>query len=65
LIKGEIVGTPAPDSKFIKLQIGATLEQVVNWLRKPNDTDSRITGKQYQPIHFGEDTQRTESFYNG
>lgn len=65
LIKGEIVGTPAPDSKFAKLQIGMTLEQVENLIGRPNDTDSRITGKQYQPFHFGGDTQRTEAFYKG
>lgn len=65
LIKGEIVGTPAPDSKFAQLQIGMTLEQVENLIGRPNNSDSRITGKQYQPFYFGGDTQRTEAFYNG
>jgi len=65
LIKGEIVGTPAPGSKFNKLKIGMTLEQVENLIGQPNDTDSRITGKQYQPFYFGGDTQRTEAFYKG
>lgn len=65
LLKGEIVGTPAPGSKFDKLKIGMTLEQVENLIGKPNDTDSRITGKQYQPFYFGGDTQRTEAFYKG
>lgn len=65
LIKGEIVGTPSPDSKFSRLQIGMTLEQVENLIGRPDDTDSRITGKQYQPFHFGGDTQRTEAFYKG
>lgn len=65
LIKGEIVGTPAPSSKFDKLQIGMTLEQVENLIGRPNNSDSRITGKQYQPFYFGGDTQRTEAFYNG
>jgi hypothetical protein len=65
LIKGEIVGTPAPGSKFDKLQIGMKLEQVEKLIGQPNDTDSRITGKQYQPFYFGGDTQRTEAFYKG
>jgi hypothetical protein len=64
-IKGEIIGTPAPGSKFDKLQIGMTLEQVKKLIGQPNDTDSRITGKQYQPFYFGGDTQRTEVFYKG
>jgi hypothetical protein len=64
-IKGEIVGTPAPDSKFTRLQIGMTLEQVEKLIGLPDDTDSRVTGKQYQPFHFGGDTQRTEAFYKG
>jgi hypothetical protein len=65
LINGEIVGIPAPGSKFDKLQIGMTLEQVENLIGQPNKTDSRITGKQYQPFYFGGDTQRTEAFYKG
>lgn len=65
LIKGEIVGTPAPGSKFDKLQIGMTLEQVEKLIGQPNNKDSRITGKQYQPFYFGGDTQRTEAFYKG
>jgi hypothetical protein len=65
LIKGEIVGTPVPGSKFDKLKIGMTLKQVENLIGPPNDTDSRITGKQYQPFYFGGDTQRTEAYYRG
>jgi hypothetical protein len=65
LIKGEIIGTPAPGSKFDKLKIGMTLEQVESLIGRPNNTDSRITGKQYQPFYFGGDTQRTEAFYKG
>lgn len=63
LIKGEIVGTPAPSSKFSQLQIGMKLEQVKKLIGQPNRIDSRITGKQYQPFYFGGDTERTEAFY--
>jgi hypothetical protein len=65
LVKGEIVGSPALGSKFDKLKIGMTLKQVENLIGEPNNTDSRITGKQYQPFYFGGDTQRTEAFYKG
>jgi hypothetical protein len=62
-IEGEMIGSPAPDSKFSKLKIGMTLEQVKKLIGQPNRIDSRITGKQYQPFYFGGDTQRTEVFY--
>jgi len=65
LIKGEIFGTPAPASKFSQLQIGMTIKQVENLIGHPDSSDSRITGKQYQPFYFGGDTQRTEAFYKG
>ncbi len=65
LVKGEIVGSPSPGSKFDKLKIGMTLKQVESLIGQPNGTDSRITGKQYQPFYFGGDTQRTEVFYKG
>jgi hypothetical protein len=62
-VDGEIIGTPAPDSKFSQLKIGMTLQQVKNLIGQPNHTDSRVTGKQYQPFYFGGDTQRVEAFY--
>jgi len=62
-VEGEIIGTPVPISKFSKLKIGMTLEQVKSIIGKPNHTDSRVTGKQYQPFYFGGDTQRVEAFY--
>ena len=63
LIDGEIVGTPAPGSKFAQLKIGMALGQVENLIGRPNDTDSRFTGKQFQPFYFGGDTRRLEAFY--
>jgi hypothetical protein len=63
LIKGEVVGILVPGSKFAQLQIGMTLKQVENLIGRPDKTDSRITGKQYQPLYFGGDTLRTEAFY--
>ena len=63
LVDGEIVGIPAPSSKFYKLQIGMKQTQVENLIGQPDRTDSRVTGKQFQPFYFGGDTQRTEVFY--
>ena len=62
-IEGEIVGTPAPKSKFSKLQIGMTPEQVEKLIGRPDDTDAHVTGKAFIPFHFGGDTQRLEYFY--
>jgi hypothetical protein len=64
-IKGEIIGTPAPASKFSQLQIGMTIAQVKKLIGPPNSSDSRITGKHYQPFYFGGDTQRAEFYYKG
>lgn len=62
-IEGEIVGKPAPKSKFAKLQIGMTPEEVEKLIGRPDATDTHITGKSFIPFHFGGDTQRLEYFY--
>lgn len=62
-IEGEIAGKPAPKSKFAKLQIGMSPEEVVNLIGNPDATDSHITGKGFIPFHFSGDTQRLETFY--
>ena len=52
---GEIIGTPAPNSKFAKLQIGMGLREVEDLIGRADDTDSHITGKQFIPFFFGGD----------
>lgn len=64
-VEGEIVGTPAPKSKFAKLEIGMRQIQVENLIGRPDDLNSHITGKQFRPFYFGGDTQRIEAFYKG
>ena len=64
-VVGEIVGTPAPKSKFAKLEIGMRQVQVENLIGRPNDLSNHITGKQFRPFYFGGDTQRIEAFYKG
>ncbi len=60
---GEIIGTPAPESKFAKVRIGMRLRQVEDLIGRPDDTDSHITGKQFIPFFFGGDTHRLEAYY--
>jgi hypothetical protein len=62
-IEGEIVGTVTPKSKFAKLQIGMTPEEVENLIGRPDNTESHVTGKGFIPFHFSGDTQRLEAFY--
>lgn len=62
-IEGEIVGTPAPKSKFAKLRIGMTPEEVEKLIGRADDTDSHMTGKAFIPFHFGGDKRRLEAFY--
>lgn len=62
-IEGVIVGKFAPKSKFAKLQIGMSPEEVVKLIGNPDGTESHITGKGFIPFHFSGDTQRLETFY--
>jgi len=62
-IEGEIVGTPAPKSKFAKLAIGMKQLEVEKMIGRPDDVSSHITGKQFRPFYFGGDTQRIEAYY--
>lgn len=62
-IEGEIVGKIAPKSKFAKLQIGITPEEVEKLIGRPDATENHVTGKAFIPFHFGGDTHRLETFY--
>lgn len=64
-IEGEIIGAPAPKSKFARLEIGMRQIQVENLIGRPDDLSNHITGKQFRPFYFGGDTQRIEAFYKG
>ena len=60
---GEIVGTPAPRSKFAKLKLGMTLKQVVAKIGQPNNQWERPTGKAHIPFYFGDDRWVIEYSY--
>lgn len=62
---GEIVGTPAPNSKFAKLQIGMTMGEVSSLIGGPDDMIRHETGKRWIPFYFGNDAQRIQVLYRG
>ena len=63
--EGELVGTPAPGSKFSKIKLNMNKRQVENLIGPPDDETSHITGKAFIPFFFGGDTNRLQAFYQG
>lgn len=63
--EGEIVGTPARNSKFAKLKIGQTYRQVSELIGAPDDLSRHETGKRWIPFYYGGDAQRMEVYYRG
>ena len=63
---GEIIGTPAADSKFAKLLIGMELNEVQKLVgRFPDETHSYESGKRWIPFYFGNDARRMQMLYKG
>lgn len=63
---GEIVGTPSPDSKFAKLQIGMETTEVQKVVgRFPDQVHSYESGKRWIPFYFGNDARRLQVLYKG
>jgi hypothetical protein len=63
---GEIIGTPAADSKFAKLLIGMELNEVQKIIgRFPDETHSYESGKRWIPFYFGNDARRVQMLYKG
>jgi hypothetical protein len=60
---GEIIGTPAPKSKFAKLKIGMTMRDVNKLIGTPDDIGRHETGKRWIPFYFGNDVQRMLVLY--
>lgn len=61
--EGEITGKPAPGSKFIRLQIGMSMNQVIDLIGRPTDQGAYVTSRAWIPWHFGSDSQRFEWVY--
>jgi len=53
--EGEIIGNPAPGSKFGQLKIGMSSKQAMDIAGTPTDQSSCITGKAFIPFFFGSD----------
>ena len=63
---GEIVGTPAPDSKFAKLLIGMETNEVQKIVgRFPDEVHTYESGKRWIPFYFGNDARRLQVLYKG
>ena len=64
--EGEVIGTPAPGSKFAQLQIGMDMEEVQTLLgRSPDRSHSYESGKRWIPFYFGNDARRVQALYKG
>ena len=63
--EGEIVGTPAKNSKFTKLKIGMGMKEVTDLIGQPTDQGAYVTGKAFIPFYFGGDRYRHEMVYKG
>lgn len=61
--EGEIVGKPAPGSKFAKLKLGMTLKQVEKLIGPPSQQWQRPTAKLAIPFYFGPDRWVMEYSY--
>ena len=63
---GEIVGNPAPESKFAKLLIGMEMTEVQKVVgRFPDELHSYESGKRWIPFYFGNDARRIQVLYKG
>jgi hypothetical protein len=60
---GEMVGTPAPNSKFAKIKLGMSKKQVLDLIGRPSDQNSRVSGKAWIPYYYGEDRYETMFYY--
>jgi len=64
--EGEVIGTPAADSKFAQLRIGMSMSEVQNILdRAPDRSHSYESGKRWIPFYFGNDARRMQALFRG
>lgn len=64
-VEGQIIGKPAPGSKFSKLKIGMTLIQVEKAIGRPTKQWQHPTGKASIPFYFGADRWVIRYSYKG
>ena len=63
--EGEIVGTPAKNSKLTRLKMGMGMKEVTDLIGQPTDQGAYVTGKAFIPFYFGSDRYRHELVYKG
>lgn len=61
--KSGLIGTPAPGSKFSKIKLGMTMEEVFAKIGSPTAQWHRPTGKAHIPFYFGDDRWVWECSY--
>lgn len=64
-VEGEIIGKPAPGSKFAKLKIGMPLKQAVGLIGPPTSQWTQPTGKAHIPFYYGPDRWVVKYAYKG
>ena len=62
-VEGSIVGKPAKGSKFAKLKLGMSKNEVFAKIGKPDNEWRRPTGKSSIPFYFGDDRWVLEATY--
>lgn len=61
---GEIVGTPAEGSKFARLEIGMSMQDVQELLDSaPDRFHTYESGKRWIPFYFGNDATRLQALF--
>lgn len=64
--EGEVRGAVQPKSRFAKLLIGMSMNEVQDVMdRAPDRTHSHETGKRWIPFYFGSDARRMQVLYKG
>ena len=63
---GEIVGKPARNAKFARLQIGMSMDETQKAMgRAPDQWHTYESGKRWIPYYFGNDARRMQAYYKG
>ncbi|MHB8254585.1 MAG: hypothetical protein ACYDEV_13025 [Acidiferrobacter sp.] len=60
---GYLTGKPRPGSKFSKIRLGMSRQEVQSLIGPPTSENGHITGKQFIPFYYGGDTYRTDWYY--
>ena len=61
--KTGVIGKPAPGSKFSKIKLGMTMNEVFAKIGRPDAQWERPTGKSHIPFYFGDDRWVYECSY--